>query len=251
MRHVVAEELKNDMINYRMFTGCILIIVVALLSRIDMFQKLIEFGNSPEGPGWYSAYRYCVYAYNTLLVIPIAVTFAAGESAEMELRSRFCLFSYIRSGKRKYLIAKAMGLIVSGGMMVVFSMFVLLVFSIIGFAKIPALDPENINLAEILQWVACTFPVGFLNGAFWSVTGGTAAVFTKSRYMAYTVPFILYYVLTVFQERYFRKWFFLSPRYWADTSVYGNIPCMLILLILTIAVSCFFLWTMKRRLDYA
>ena len=39
MRHVVAEELKNDMINYRMFTGCILIIVVALLSRIDMFQK--------------------------------------------------------------------------------------------------------------------------------------------------------------------------------------------------------------------
>lgn len=50
MRHVVAEELKNDMINYRMFTGCILIIVVALLSRIDMFQKLIEFGNSPEGP---------------------------------------------------------------------------------------------------------------------------------------------------------------------------------------------------------
>ena len=85
MRHVVAEELKNDMINYRMFTGCILIIVVALLSRIDMFQKLIEFGNSPEGPGWYSAYRYCVYAYNTLLVIPIAVTFAAGESAEMEL----------------------------------------------------------------------------------------------------------------------------------------------------------------------
>lgn len=158
MRHVVAEELKNDMINYRMFTGCILIIVVALLSRIDMFQKLIEFGNSPEGPGWYSAYRYCVYAYNTLLVIPIAVTFAAGESAEMELRSRFCLFSYIRSGKRKYLIAKAMGLIVSGGMMVVFSMFVLLVFSIIGFAKIPALDPENINLAEITPMGGVYFP---------------------------------------------------------------------------------------------
>lgn len=251
MKHIVSEELKNDIFNLRMVVGIVLIVVVSLISTTDMFQKLIDLGNSPEGPGWYVAYRYCIYAFNTLLIIPIAVPLAAGENTEAELRSRFSLFSYIRAGKKPYLISKTLGLILSGGLMVLGSMVIMMIFSIVGFRNIQPLDLRTINMSEIYIWLISTFPIGFLNGAFWALIGGLAAVITKNKHMAYTVPFILYYVLTVFQERYYRKLFYLSPRYWVDSYIYGELPCVLILLVLTIFVSILFMKAVKRRLDNA
>src|SRR5699024_12725668 len=50
------------------------------------------------------------------------------------------------------------------------------------------------------------------NGALWALAGSTAAVLTRNHYLGYAVPFILYYVLTVFQERYYDKFYILSPR---------------------------------------
>lgn len=90
-------------------------------------------------------------------------------------------------------------------------------------------------MAVLVGRTAVSFLRLFLNGAFWALIGGTSAVITKNRYMSYAVPFILYYVLTVFQERYYQKAFFLSPRYWAASIYYNDIFCIAIL-----AVGSFF-----------
>lgn len=81
--------------------------------------------------------------------------------------------------------------------------------------------------------------------------GGTSAVITKNRYMSYAVPFILYYVLTVFQERYYQKAFFLSPRYWAASIYYNDIFCIAILAVGSFLTALIFMCAIERRLRYA
>ena len=106
-------------------------------------------------------------------------------------------------------------------------------------AGIPDLSGQE-TLRGIIPLIPA-FLCGFLNGAFWALAGSAAAVLTRNHYLGYAVPFILYYVLTVFQERYYAKLYALSPRQWAYPSYFGAGFCAGILILLIAgcgAVSC-------------
>ena len=92
------------------------------------------------------------------------------------------------------------------------------------------------------------FICGFLNGALWALTGSAVSVLTRNHYLGYAGPFVLYYVLTVFQERYYERIYFLSPRQWAYPSYYSPGVCVVILLILGAAVSLLLVKVIGRRL---
>ena len=251
MRHVLEMDIKNNIRNARFVLGILLIVIVVLISEHEMLQKIADTGGSAEGPGWFVAYTYCMNSINMLLFVPIAVAFAGGENAETELHSRFFLFSYIRSGKMEYLIGKATGLLISGGLTAFLAMALLLVICILRFGQYPPLIDGNYDIAVLILTVSVSFLRLFLNGAFWALIGGLAAVITRNRYMAYAVPFILYYVLTVFQERYYQKKFFLSPRYWAASIYYNEIFCITILAVGTSLTALIFMYAIERRLRYA
>lgn len=251
MKNVITTEVKSGVCNLRFLLGVFLIVLVALVSEGAMLKKIADMGGSPEGPGWSVAYTYCTNSINTFLFIPIAVAFSAGENAQEELRTRFSMFSYIRTGKKKYLLGKAAGLLISGGFMICLAMGILLAVSVIGFGRYPSLERAGVDTARLYAEAAVSFPRLFLNGAFWALVGGMAAVVTKNRYMAYAVPFILYYVLTVFQERYYQELFFLSPRYWASPIYYGNLFCIGVLFTGTLLMAFLFMWAIKRRLEHA
>lgn len=251
MKRIIWREIRNDVMNFRFLFGIILIVIVTIISEGAMLTKLANSYQSAEGPGWFVGYSYCMNGINTLLFIPIAVVLPAGENAEAELRSRFFIFSYIRTGKREYLFSKAIGLLVSGGFLTFLAMVFLLIVSIIRFEHIPALVPEEVNVLELYSKTLLSFPRIFLNGALWALVGGLASVVSKNRYMAYAVPFVMYYVLTTFQERYYQKLFFLSPRYWATTLYYGDFFCIGILLISSLFIAFFFMLAIKRRLEHA
>lgn len=251
MRHVLAMDIKNNIRSVRFILGILLIASAALISEHEMLQKIINSGGSAEGPGWFVAYSYCMNSVNMLLFVPIAVALAGGENTEAELHSRFFLFSYIRSGKKQYLIGKAAGLLVSGGLTVFFAMVFLLVICILRFGQYPPLLDGSYDIAVLAGRTAVSFLRLFLNGAFWALVGGSAAVITKNRYMSYAVPFILYYVLTVFQERYYQKVFFLSPRYWATPVYYNDSFCISVLAVGTFLTALIFMREIERRLRYA
>lgn len=250
MKYIIVEELKNSIWNLRFFCGVVLILLTALAAEHSHLQFLSEFGVSAEGPGWFVAYSYFTNGANSLLFIPIAVPLAAGGDTETELRSRFFVFSAIRSGKNQYIIGKVCGLIFSGGLMACVAMGLLLAISCWGFGNLPALGGEN-DLSPFLANVILSFPRGFLNGALWATIGGLAAVVIRSRSQAYAVPFVIYYVLTVFQERYYGSLFFLNPRYWIAPVYYDNSFCILVLSVLCIMSSLLFMLATKRRLYYA
>ena len=71
---------------------------------------------------------------------------------------------------------------------------------------------------------------------------------TRNHYLGYAVPFILYYVLTVFQERYYDKFYILSPRQWAYPSYFGAGVCVGILILLIAAAALFLAKLTERRL---
>ena len=74
------------------------------------------------------------------------------------------------------------------------------------------------------------------------------AVLTRNHYLGYAVPFILYYVLTVFQERYYDKYYILSPRQWAYPSYFGAGVCVGILIFLIAAAGLLLMKLTERRL---
>ena len=139
MRNVLATDIKNNIRSIRFILGIFLIVSATLMSEHEMLQKIINAGGSAEGPGWFVAYTYCMNSVNMLLFVPIAVAFAGGENTEAELHSRFFLFSYIRSGRKQYLVGKAAGLLVSGGLTAFLAMVFLLVICILRFGQYPSL----------------------------------------------------------------------------------------------------------------
>lgn len=251
MRYMLKAELKNHILNLRFWAGVLLILAAALVSEQTHLQFLLDSGGSREGPGWFLAYSFCSGGEHTLLFVPIAVTFAAGGEAEQELHSRFALFSCVRTGKKQYLAGKAAGLILSGGLMLSVSMLLMLGISVLVFGDIPVLGGGGPAFSTVLLQVLVSFPRGFLNGALWAMAGGFAAIVTRSRYLAYAVPFVLYYVLSVFQERYFRRFLFLNPRYWMAPVYFNDLICILILLALCALTGFLFIQALKRRLDDA
>lgn len=248
MRHVMAVEIKTGIWNLRFLCGVLVIFTAALITGRPHIRYLIESGGSAEGPGWFVAYLYCSNAFNTLLFIPIAVTFAAGGNAESELRSRYALFCCIRSGRKAYLIGKAAELIVTGGLMVCLAFGMVLAVACMWVENLPMIGENAMKPAIFLSDTGLRLLCSFLNGALWALVGGFAAVVTRNRYLAYAVPFILYYVLTMFQERYYQAMFFLSPRYWAAPIYYRPFFCIALLSVLCILVSILFMKAVKRRL---
>ncbi len=249
--HVLKTEWRNNVLSVHFFAGVLLILAAALVSEQAHLQFLTDAGGSQEGTGWFLAYSFCSNGIHTLLFVPIAVTFAAGGDAEEEIHSRFALFSCMRTGKKQYLVGKTAGLIFSGGLMLCCAMLLMLGFSCFVFGHIPVLSDSGPAFSELLLQVLASFPRGFLNGALWAMVGGFSAVVTRNHYMAYAVPFILYYVLTVLQERYYRGLLFLNPRYWMVPVYYSDFFCITVLLALCVLTSILFIWALKRRLDDA
>lgn len=249
IRHVLSAELKNYVLNVRFFAGVLLILVAALVSEQVHLEFLIDAGGSREGPGWYLAYSFCSNGSHTLLFVPIAVTLTAGGETEKEIHSRFAIFSCARTGKKQYMAGKAGGLIFSGGLMLCTAMLLMLGISCLIFGDIPKLSDSGPAFPELLLKVVVSFLRGFLNGALWAMTGGFAAVTARNCYLGYAAPFILYYVLSVFQERYYRGYLFLNPRYWMAPVYYTDLFCIAVLLALCVLIGNLFIWALKRRLD--
>ena len=174
MRNVLATDIKNNIRSIRFILGIFLIVSATLMSEHEMLQKIINAGGSAEGPGWFVAYTYCMNSVNMLLFVPIAVAFAGGENTEAELHSRFFLFSYIRSGRKQYLVGKAAGLLVSGGLTAFLAMVFLLVICILRFGQYPSLIDGNYEMAVLVGRTAVSFLRLFLNGflgANWRYVG--------------------------------------------------------------------------------
>lgn len=242
----IMTEIRASVFQLRFLTGTILLVMIFLAKAFPYRAWLVESGGSLEGTPWIAVFLYSISSDTALLFLPLTVPLAAAGKAQEELKSRYVLFLTARAGKKRYLAGKIYGAALSGGTMVIAAMVILIAIMIPWCANIP-----DLSASMAMQSVKSLFPgmaCGFLNGAFWALSGSAAAVITRNSYLGYALPFILYYVLTVFQERYYRNLFFLSPRQWAYPSRYGAGVCAGILLVLGAAAALLLGKVMERRL---
>ena len=90
----------------------------------------------------------------------------------------------------------------------------------------------------------------FLSGALWAVTGLAVSSFTRSRYMAYAAPFIIYYLLIILHERYFTELYVLYPKEWLEpTQAWGGWGAAILVVLLTALGGVVFAAQARRRLE--
>lgn len=236
-------EMKASVSGKRFFTGVFLLAGTIIVLAGTYRSYLIGSGGSIEGPAWRAAFICGISSERTLLFLPLFVPLAAAGNVQEELKSRYALFLVSRAGRGSYLAAKALGVAVSGGLTVIAAYMAALAVIIPWCACIPDLSYPAATLSLVPALVC-----GFLNGAFWALAGSGAAVLTRNQYLGYAVPFILYYVLTAFQERYYAELYILSPRQWAYPSYFGTGVCAGVLLVLMAAAALLLLKLTERRL---
>ncbi len=230
--------------------GVMAIAITMFFSGQVYMEQLIDLYAGYEGQEavWFGVFEYCIVSTTGLLFVPLCAPLASGANTQIELQSRYALFCYSRTGKRKYCFQKLRECILSGGMMVVFAE--MLVFLMV-YVKMRGISEmfRNAEILEVSKNTCVGLVLGFENGAFWSVIGGIFAVLAKNQYLAYTMPFVLYYVLTIFQERYYRSLFFLSPKYWAAPIYYGYVVCVIVMLALLLLSAAGGIIAIKRRIE--
>ena len=142
--------------------------------------------------------------------VPILSTLPFAARYVEEIKSKYARSLLYRSSRAAYLAGKIAGCFASGGLVLVLG--ILLAYALSALILIPMEAPLS-NNTEPTNWFQILF-LFFLSGGLWALVGMTASTWMESRYIAYAAPFVLYYVLIMFYERYFPTFYVLDPRAW-------------------------------------
>lgn len=240
--------MKKIFLNIYFLIGLAVVILSMFFCGRSYMEYLLLENNIMQKDAYVLFLTYTTTNPNVLLIIPICTPLINSALTEIELQSKYTLFICGRTSKYQYCLKKAIDCILSGGILVSCAEIFICVYGYIKLQHLTALV-EKSDICLLFVKVFGLLIIGFLNGALWAIIGAFSAVAGKNKYLAYTNPFVFYYILTIFQERYYKNFFFLSPRYWVTPAHYGSVFCILSLLALCIVFAECFILVTKRRLD--
>lgn len=145
-----------------------------------------------------------------------------------------------RTTRSDYLMGKILGCMVSGGAGIAGGTGIALGASYLLFSPMEKAMEASVKQLSAMETFLQDLLLVFLIAAFWALVGMFMSVVTNSKYMAYTAPFIIYYVLIILCERYFTSCYVLYPRkwlspesfpggVWGDLLFLGELSCLFIL----------------------
>ncbi|MBQ6147032.1 MAG: hypothetical protein IJI82_08370, partial [Clostridia bacterium] len=152
----------------------------------------------------------CLGGELVLFAVPILSAVPYTAAFVEDVKSGYLKPYLTRTTINRYVWGKSLGAALSGGLALAAGMgLALFIFFLVcapvevyGEWAVPSRMPE-IGLRLVLF---------FLSGALWATVGLLFSGLTQNVYLAYAAPFILYYVLIILQERYFRTAFMLNPQ---------------------------------------
>ena len=165
-----------------------------------------------------------------------------------EVKSKFALFSMLRTNYSTYLLSRIIACFLLGGAVILAGVLVTYFISTLAFLPMEeAADNEESQLSEFIKQCVLLF----LNGGLWAVVGMTMSTVMESKYISYASPFIVYYLLVILYERYFPDAWLLCPKNWMNPDIwpYGVGSAALFLLELTFLCGLVFYIRGKRRLE--
>lgn len=224
-------------------TGFIIILYSSMINEVIV---ILRGGiNLPAG----YANEFMISALQTKMTnsfVPILAVIPFSGKYIDDVKSKFIRFYIIRTDRKGYLLKKIANSFACGGSIFWGGGIVAWGIASLIFSPMEKLAPSS---GVAIQFLSNSL-LFFLVGGMWSVVGMTMSSFMESKYIAYTSPFIIYYLLIILCERYFPNVSLLHPLNWtkADIWPFGVWGAAVFLLELTSISGLFFVIRAGKKL---
>ena len=181
--------------------------------------------------------------------LPILATLPFSGSFIDDIKAKFVRFVIIRSNYNTYLLSRMLVCFSAGGLTILAGAMIAWGIGAILFLPIER-DIQGMGTIGTNGLLEVCFLL-FMNGGLWAVVGMTMSTIMESKYISYSSPFILYYLLVILYERYFPDAWLLYPRNSLNPEIWplGVGSAALFLLELTFLCGLVFYLRGKRRLE--
>lgn len=196
-----------------------------------------EAGKALEAGTFYRLLKEACGSQVVLFALPAAAVLPYGDAYLREEQLGFIRFLLTRRTKRTYLLDKLVTVPLGGFLAwLAAELAVLLLYFAIFFGQEATGGP---NWDTISLLASAGLRLGLTAGILANVSAALAAL-TKSAYMAYGLPFVIYYFLVILRERYLQGLYCISPQEWILAEEYwgpgqAGLPLFLFTLLLATA----------------
>ncbi|MCD7955303.1 MAG: hypothetical protein LUG93_06040 [Lachnospiraceae bacterium] len=171
-----------------------------------------------------------------LFILPLAAVLPCGEEYLREKDSRFLRFLIIRRSKVVYCLDKVVTTALSGAIVWLLGAFFAGFFFFLLFFSREALWNWPINTIFTLL---ATLGRILLSASSCASLSAVSGVLGGSVYLAFGVPFLLWYACIILRERYFETLYCIDPTEWITAeNNWGNNQTGLWILLLLLALFC-------------
>ena len=214
MKNAVLSCIQQSVFKGRFLLGVIFVAAEVFLASTETLLDVFRSDNLLDYGFHGSFVLEAVRSDTIVFCLPIVCALPFAASFVDDVKSGFIKLYIHRAGRRGYILGRALGCVVSGGLAVALGLLLAygaaaLVFLPMEAAPLPDAEPPG-YFRELLS-VCWRF---FLSSGLWALAGLTLSSLMESRYIAYGAPFILYYVLIILYERYFDRMYILYPKEW-------------------------------------
>lgn len=240
MTGVSQMELKKGFFSSGFYVGIFILTVAGIIGGWEFILYILKAEMPERQIRFLSAAYQLVCTDSFIFVMPIACTLAASSSYVEDVQNNLVYYVMLRTTRKDYCRSKVIWCGMFGIFITGISILLLLLISFILFP----FNPDELNgtvLPGAMYYVTLLQKVIILllNGSFFSLLGGTAASFSNNKYMAWSAPFIFYYVISTLADAYFSDLYLLNPREWIlnQRSSPWAVICILLVLNVTMGVT--------------
>lgn len=168
------------------------------------------------------------------MCVPVLSTLPYSTAWLSEYQSGFIKSSLPRSSITSYILGKILACGISGGFLEVLGVWL-------------------VSLFQSEEGSRGNYGLLFLSGMLWAVLSALLAAWSKNRYVAYGGSFVIYYLLVMLHERYFKGLYCLYPYEWLNpqhTWIFGNQGIVLLLSGLILILICFYYEILRRCIEH-
>lgn len=165
--------------------------------------------------------------------VPVLCTFPYSTAWLCDYQSGYIKPYIQRSGVSSYIIGKILSCGISGGLLETAGCFIFYIIK----------KEEGLKGGWLLI---------FMSGMLWSVFAAMLAAISQSRYIAFGGSFVIYYILVMMHERYFKKLYCLYPYEWLSpehTWVFGEQGVVILTMLLTVILIFIYYEVLRRCIE--
>ena len=251
MKNRLIQDVKSILFGRLLWLVVIVLALIGYLGNIEMVKQLEDLNQQGQLGGIPLIFAVSMEAIRSdlfLMAVPIFVTLPFSERFIYEMNSRYYLYSISRGRKRDYILSKALMTFLSGFLTLLLTeLLLLLIYYLVNIKEMADMPVVGTPFLWIFVKIVT---LSLLNGGVWALVGTAGTIIMRSRYFTYTMPFILYYLLTTFQEVYYKNLVFLNPSHWIRGKYWDANICLLVLATMSFMLGLFVVYLMRRRIEH-